>query len=120
MAPPQVSKPPEIHRELVPLVEAAAATYHIITEKPGAPRDSLELEEVRGRVAIALSSVAPILKQVGDGAVAPLPAAEAEERLFARGSRPRLDGLYVRRVDLLHAVELLKEARVAFDRGESE
>jgi hypothetical protein len=106
----------ELYRELVPLHEAAAVAYHIITERPVPLKDPHALEEVRGLVAIALSTVAPVLQQV-DGSAAPLSAAEIDERLFTRGRPALLDGLCMRRVDLLRAVETLREAHVAFDRA---
>lgn len=103
-----------LHRELVPLTEAAAVAYHIITERPVPLKDPQALREVRDLVAIALTSVAPVLRQE-DGAAVPLSSAEVNERLFGRP--PRLDGLYMRRLDLLRAVESLKQAHGAFDRG---
>lgn len=103
----------ELHRELVPLTEAAAVAYHIIAERP-VPLDRDALEEVRGLVAIALSRVPPVLRQ-DDGAAAPLSSAEINERLFTRGRPAQLGDLCMRRLDLLRAVESLKEAHFAFD-----
>lgn len=106
----------ELYRELVPMAEAAAVAYHIILEKPERLRDRFELEEVRGLVAIALSSVGTILKHE-DGGVAPLAPQEAQQRLFVRNGQPQqLDGLYMRRIELLRAVEALRQAHIAFDR----
>jgi hypothetical protein len=112
----------ELHRELVPLSEATAVTYHIITEKPEALRDPRDLDDVRGLVAIALSTVATILKRE-NGEAHPLGSAQIEERLFASLSSPRdrrtapdLTQLFVRRGDLVHAIELLKEAHASFGR----
>ena len=112
----------ELHRELVPLSEATAVTYHIITEKPEALRDPRDLDDVRGLVAIALSTVATILKRE-NGEAHPLSSAQIEERLFASLSSPRdrrtapdLTQLFVRRGDLVHAIELLKEAHASFGR----
>jgi hypothetical protein len=105
----------ELYRELVPLAEATAVAWHIITERPDPLRDPRQLEETRGLVAIALSTVAPVLKRENGSAV-PLTVPEVNERLFVRGQAPRLDDLFMRRVDLLRAVELLKEAHIAFDR----
>ena len=108
--------PVELYRELVPLAEAAAAAYHIITEKPERLRDRSELDEVRGLVAIALSTVGTIVKEE-DGGPVPVGVKEIQERLFVRnGAQPRLDGLFMRRIELLRAVELLREAHFAFDR----
>lgn len=105
----------ELHRELVPLAEAAAVAYHIITEKPEPLRDPRQLDEVRGLVAVALSSVATVLKRE-NGSVVPMSSPEVNERLFVRGGPPDLEGLFMRRVDLLRAVEMLKQAHMAFDR----
>jgi hypothetical protein len=112
----------ELHRELVPLSEATAVTYHIITEKPEALRDPRDLDDVRGLVAIALSTVATILKRE-NGDAHPLSSAQIEERLFSSLSSPRdrrtapdLAQLFVRRGDLVHAIELLKEAHASFGR----
>lgn len=108
----------ELYRELVPLSEAAAVAYHIITDHPVPLKDPRALEEVRERVAIALTTVAPVLRR-DNGAAVPLSAAEASERLLAGGGRANLDDLCMRRVDLLRAVEALKEAHLALDRSQA-
>jgi hypothetical protein len=113
----------ELHRELVPLSEAAAVAYHVITEKPESLADARELGDVRGLVAIALSTVSPILK-VDDGEARPLSSAQIEERLFfpaAQGLRdrrsvPDFSALYIRRGDLVRAIETLKQAHISFGR----
>lgn len=105
----------ELYRELVPLSEAAAVAYHIITERPVALRDPAALREARGLVAIALSTVAPLLRQENGGAV-PLSSPELKQRLFTPGVSPDLDGLCIRRLDLLRAIESLREAHQAFGR----
>ena len=112
----------ELHRELVPLSEATAVAYHIITEKPEALRDPRDLDDVRGLVAIALSTVATILKRE-NGEAEPLGSAQIEERLFSPLSRSRdrrtpadLTQLFVRRGDLVRAIEALKEAHASFGR----
>ena len=107
----------ELYRGLVPLAEATAVAYHIITDKPAPLREPSRLAEVRGLVAIALSSVGTVLKQEGGSAV-PLSAAEVNERLFVRGANPDLEGLCMRRGELLRAVELLEEAHGAFGHGD--
>lgn len=107
----------ELYRELVPLAEAAAVAYHIITERPVPLKDPRVLEEVRGLVAIALTTVAPVLRQE-DGAAVPLSTSEVNDRLFVTGRAARLDDLCMRRVDLLRAVESLKQAHIAFDRSQ--
>jgi hypothetical protein len=97
----------ELYRELVPLADAAAAAYHIIVDRPVPLKDPHALREVRDLVAIALTSVAPVLRQE-NGAVVPVSTTEVDERLFGRPAR--LDDLCIRRLDLLRAVESLKEA----------
>ena len=113
----------ELHRELVPLAEATAVAYHVITEKPEPLKDPRDLEEVRSLVAIALSAVGTIL-HLDNGRPAPLGAAQIEERLFVRGSasdrnpRTRADfsGLFMRRESLITAIETLKQAHIGFGR----
>jgi hypothetical protein len=114
-----------LHRELVPLAEAAAVAYHIIIENPQPLRDPRELDEVRRLVAIALSSVAPILNGK-EAAAQPMSAAEIERELFApllnraAEARPSTEfpGLHIRRGDLVRAVEVLKQAHIGFGREE--
>jgi hypothetical protein len=116
-------KSTELHRELVPLAEASAVAYHIITEKPESLRDARDLDEVRGLVAIALSTVANILK-IEDGVALPLSSGQIDESLFFpasdslrdRRAPPDLSKLFMRRGDLVHAIETLKEAHVSFGR----
>ena len=100
----------ELYQELVPLAEAAAAAWHVVSDRPEPLRDPRQLEEARGRMAIALSSVAPVLRKE-NGALQRLAGDEIDARLFARGASPGLEGLFIRRVDLLRAVESLKDAR---------
>jgi hypothetical protein len=107
----------------VPLSEATAVAYHIITEKPEALRDPRDLDDVRGLVAIALSTVATILKRE-NGEALPLSSAQIDERLFFPGScsprdrraAPDLTQLFVRRGDLVRAIETLKEVHFSFGR----
>ena len=118
-------KSTELHRELVPLSEATAVAYHIITEKPEALRDPRDLDDVRGLVAIALSTVATILKRE-NGEALPLSSAQIDERLFFpsfcsprdRRTAPDLTQLFVRRGDLVRAIETLKEAHASFGRDD--
>ena len=96
--------------------QGVTAKLSIITEKPERLRDRVELDEVRGLVAIALSTVGAVLK-VEDGKAYPVAQKEIQERLFVRnGASPRFDGLCMRRIELLRAVEALRHAHIAFDR----
>jgi hypothetical protein len=47
----------------------------------------------------------------------PLTSAEISQRLFVRGAQSNLDGLCMSRAELLRAIEVLKEAHIAFDQG---
>jgi hypothetical protein len=113
----------ELHRELVPLSEATAVAYHIITEKPEALKDPRELEDVRGLVAIALSTVTTIFRRE-NGEALPLSSAQIDEQLFLpishlhheRRPAPDLTQLFVRRGDLVRAIETLKDVHVSFGR----
>jgi hypothetical protein len=113
----------ELHRELVPLAEASAVAYHVITERPESLRDPRDLDEVRGLVAIALSTAATILRMV-NGTALPLTSGQIDEQLFSpishslrdRRAAPDLSDLYVRRGDLIRAIETLKQAHTSFGR----
>jgi hypothetical protein len=107
----KVKQKTELYRELVPLPEAAAVAYHIITERPVPLKDPGALQEIRDLVAIALSTVAPVLRQENGSAV---PVSSTE--INTRGAPARMDDLVIRRLDLLRAVESLKQAHIAFDR----
>lgn len=102
--------------EFVPLAEAAAAAYQVLSR--GSVRSGLsddELLEVRARVALALGAVATIFVADG-GSRRPVTLHELESKLFAppdgmrRKASGAIDGLEIRRADLLHAIELLKGA----------
>jgi hypothetical protein len=116
-------KSADLHRELVPLSEATAVAYHIITENPESLRDPRDLNEVRGLVAIALSTVVTILKRE-NGEALPLSSTQIDEQLFFptshsprdRRAAPDLSRLFVRRGDLVRAIETLKEVHVSFGR----
>ena len=99
----------EMYRELAPLAEASAIAYHVLVEHPKPPRDRGELLEVRFLMARALAAIAPILRKEGEG-LAPLGAPEINAALYKGPGRADLAGLYVRRVDLLRAVEALRLA----------
>ena len=108
----------ELHRELVPLAEAAAAAYHVIAERRQPLRDSAELEEVRGQVALALATVAPILRQ-DNGFAVPMSSAEIHAALYTTSApsgaaMSEYTDLFIRRGDLLKAIETLKETHTAF------
>lgn len=103
----------EPYRELVGLDEASAAAYQVVAEPRAPVRDPGTLEEVRRAVALALSRVAPVVETV-DGRTVPLSEAELLGRLQAqRTPAEALRGLYIRRIDLLRAVEVLKRTPLA-------
>jgi hypothetical protein len=82
------------------------------------------LDDVRALVAIALSTVATILTRE-NGEALPLSSAQIEAQLFAptvRSQRdrtaPDLTQLFVRRGDLVRAIETLKEVHISFGRAD--
>jgi hypothetical protein len=96
--------------ELVPLTEATAAVYQAFNEGPvGRPP---RIDEVRRQLAMALAALAPIY--LDDGVhKRPLSVAEVESTVAggkAPGA-PDLSGLFIRRLDLVRAVEQLKASR---------
>jgi hypothetical protein len=96
-----------LDEELVPLVVAATVAYFHVTEAAHQVTTQSDLAEVVPLVAIALSTVAPIVGEEG-----PLGAAQLRERLYGRP--PALDGLKMRRGDLRAAMITLREARASF------
>lgn len=106
----------ELYRELVPLGEAAAVAYHVVTDRPLPLKDPRMLDEVRSRVAIALASLAPVLRRDRE-LLRRMSAKEVDERLFAPEGARRIDDLCMRRCDLVRAVESLKQAHIAFGAG---
>jgi len=93
--------------EPVPLAVAATVAYFHVTEAAHQVTTRSDLAEVVPLVAIALSTVAPILGETG-----PLSAPEVRERLYAKP--PVLHGLAMRRGDLRAAMVTLREARSTF------
>lgn len=96
-----------LHLELVGLVEAAAIAYHVLGERPLSLRDPAELAEVRVLIVRAIAAVAMILRPEG-GDFAPLSAAEVNARLYVSAAHAELEELYIRRGDLLRAIEALR------------
>jgi hypothetical protein len=98
--------------ELLSLGLGARIAYFQLTM----PRRQVSLEEdltdLVHLVAIALSTVAPILRSTGER----LDDRALREELYPRPGSPRpdLEGLVIRRGDLRNAIATLKEARVAF------
>ena len=98
--------PPSLLTELMPLAEATAACYHIVA--PGRRRMSqAELDQARMDMSVALANLVPVF---GDdqGQKHPLPAEEIYARFNNSGATlERMSGLYVRRSDVVHALEQL-------------
>jgi hypothetical protein len=100
--------------QLLPLHLGARIAYFQLT----LPRRQVSIEEDLAElvhfVAIALSTVAPILRATGER----LDDRALRETLYpregSRGPRPDLEGLVIRRGDLRNAIATLKEARVVF------
>jgi|SRR5882762_8942288 hypothetical protein len=108
----------ELESELVPLRVAAKVAYFHVTDSMRQVTSEDGLAEIVHLVAIALSTVAPILR--ADGAA--LTDAELRE-IFYRplgqpGPKPDLEAFVIRRADLKSAMATLKEARVVFGRSE--
>ena len=94
--------------ELMPLAEAAAACYHILGtgRTDGRSQDTLEVR--RRDMAVALANLMPVYDGSGSSKH-PLPVSEVYARLDR--SRLRVEdmaGLYVRRSDLVAAIETLQ------------
>jgi len=112
---------PLLSQELVPLQEAAAAAYHVLGDHGRRAASEHQLGQVRGQVAMALAAVARIVLQESGGTRA-ITVAELESRFSSsvsapnekRLANPDLSDLYIRRSDLLRAIELLKESRSSF------
>jgi hypothetical protein len=109
---------------LVPLTQAVGVVYQAIGGmRPGNPD---ELDELRGLLAIALSTVAPVLS-LREGVPLPLSARELQETLYVPVARtpgslsspPDLAVLYVRAGALARAAESLGRARIPFARAVS-
>jgi len=122
------SRKSKLNGQMIPLTEATTVAYDIILRRAPLLHDSRDLEESRGLVALALSALATIYA-VGDGGEAvPLSPAEIEEQLFfptAQGMRdrtkaPNLAELYMRRDDLIRAVENLKAAHASRARSDDQ
>ena len=111
----------KLNGQLIPLTEATAVAYDVILRPAPLLPDSRDLEESRGLVALALSALATIYALRDGGEAVPLTPAEIEEQLFfptAHGMRdrtkaPNLAELYMRRDDLIRAVENLKAAHAS-------
>jgi hypothetical protein len=108
-----------LDEEFVPLPVAATVAYFEITEAAKQVRTREDLAEVRRLVAIALASVAPIYGRNGNGGgAAVLSAREINDLLFKPRDtaqvQAKLEELCIRRGDLRTALEVLKEARLAF------
>jgi hypothetical protein len=113
----------QMPEELVSLHEATAVAFHLVAERVPGKMSAGELVKIRSQVALALSAVATILATDEAGIARPIPAAELEERLFRPLWKPAhqraddgvdLSALYIRRGDLVRAIEQLKGARSSF------
>jgi hypothetical protein len=111
---------PSLLAELISLSEATAACYHIITHAHRRLSQD-QLERARSDIAVALANLVPVFGEE-DGQKRPLRI----EEIYARFNRSglwaeRVNGLYVRRSDVVNALETLlrnqKEARGAGDEG---
>ena len=114
----------EAERELIPLPEATAVAYDIISNRPPRVTSPRDLEETRELIALALSALAPLYVLREGGAPVPMSTDEIEERIFFatshglrdRTKAPNIDGVYIKRGDFIRAVENLKTANSSFER----
>lgn len=92
---------------------AASTAYFHITGAGRQVSGEAALAEILPLVAIALSAVAPILRDDGR----PLSDRDVNQLLFRRKAGPgALDELRMRRGDLRKAMELLRQAHISFGR----
>jgi hypothetical protein len=104
----------EIHREFVPLLEATAVAHHVLAERSVSLRTLGERTQVRYRLVRALAALAPVQRPEGKEsggrghAFAPLSSAEIDAALHCDPDGAELAGLYMRRCDLLRAMEKLR------------
>jgi hypothetical protein len=104
--------------ELIPLPEATAVAYDLISNRVPRVADPSGLEEARGVIALALSALAPFYVLREGAAPLLLSADEVEKKIgvaTARGPRyriraPDIDRIYIKRGDFIRAVENLKMA----------
>jgi len=101
----------QLYQELVSLKEATAAAYHLIVEEKRPRLAADHLERLRAQLALALAALAPVYVDDG-GEKRQIAMAELESHLFQRepSSRADLAAFYIRRLDLLRAVELILKA----------
>jgi hypothetical protein len=119
---PQQSLESDSDRELIPLPEATAVAYDLISNRQQPVRDPGDLEETRGLIALALSALAPLYVLREGGAPVPLSTGEIEEKICITASQRQrygtrdIDRIYIRRGDFIRAVENLQTARSSFER----
>jgi hypothetical protein len=96
-----------IQQELVPLQEAMASAYHVLFDSKSKRRSRHEMDSTRAEIAIALAAVAKILARDADH-LRLLTIAELEERIKPPRAGADFSDLYIRRCDLIQAIEMLK------------
>jgi len=110
-------------RELIPLPEATAVAYDLISNRAPRVAAPSDLEETRALIALALSALAPLYALREGGAPVPLSAAEIEEKICFANSQglrcrtraPDIERIYIKRGDFVRAVENLKTARSSIE-----
>src|SRR5256885_17103634 len=104
----------KVETELVPLRVAASIAYFHITDAARQVSREKELAEIGHLVAIALSTVAPILRADGTA----LSETELRDLLYrplgTAGGRRDLQAFFIRRGERRTAMGTLQEARVVF------
>ena len=116
-----------VGRDLIPLPEATAVAYGIISNRPQRLVDPRALEENRGLIALALSALAPFYALREGGAPVLLSSDEIEKKIFFAASKglryrtgaPDIDRVYIKRGDFIRAVENLKTTRPGFEQPQT-
>jgi hypothetical protein len=95
-------------QELVPLQEAAAIVHHVLSDPNRSRLAAQDVLRLRRETALALGALAHILERC-DGQSRLLTLEELEA--YLRGANSALSRLYVRRAELIRAIDLLKAGK---------
>ena len=101
---------PPVYAELVPLTEATAAAYHALVVPKRSALQQAEIEKRRTELTLALAALVPVYI-AEEEYKRPVTMAELESTIKSRPVPPSaLSRLYVRRLDLSKALEVLQAA----------
>lgn len=97
-----------VYAELVPLTEATAAAYHALVVPKRSALQQAEIEKRRTELTLALAALVPVYI-AEEEYKRPVTLAELESTIASRPVPPSsLERLYVRRLDLSKALEVLQ------------